>query len=55
MSQSIFFVVVLFTDKSTPLGFTVKNAPARARCKGKVRVAFVDGARSMHTDSVTQD
>lgn len=45
MSQSIFYVVVLFTDKSAPLGQTVKDAPTRTRCKGKVGVAFVDGAR----------
>lgn len=55
MSQSIFFIVVLFTDKSTPLGFTVENAPTRTRCKGKVGVAFVNGARSMHNRSVIQD
>ena len=55
MSQSIFFVVVLFTDKSTPLRLAVENAPARTRCKGKVGVAFVDGARSMHNLSVIQD
>jgi len=55
MSQSIFFIVVLFTDKSAPLGQTVENAPACTRCKGKVGVAFVDGARSMHNLSVIQD
>lgn len=55
MSQSIFFVVVLFADKSLPLGQTVKNAPTRTRCKGKVGVAFVKGARSMHNFSVIQD
>jgi hypothetical protein len=55
MNQSIFFIVVLLTDKSAPLGFTVKHAPTRPRCKGKVRVAFVDGARSMHNLSVIQD
>ena len=55
MSQSIFYIVVLFTDKSTPLGQTVENAPTRTRCKGKVGVAFVKGARSMHNLSVTQD
>lgn len=55
MSQSIFFIVVLFTDKSTPLGQTVKHAPTRARCKGKVGVAFVDGGRYMHNLSVIQD
>jgi len=55
MSQSIFFIIVLFTDKSTPLGQTVENAPTRACCKGKVGVAFVKGARSMHNLSVIQD
>jgi len=45
MSQSIFFIVVLCTDKSAPLSFAVENAPTRTRCKGKVRIAFVDGAR----------
>ena len=55
MSQGIFFIVVLLTDKSTPLGFTVKHAPARTRCKGKVGIAFVDGVRSMHNLSVIQD
>lgn len=55
MSQSIFFIVVLFTDKSKPLGQTVENAPTRTRCKGKVGVAFVEGARSMHNLSVIQD
>lgn len=55
MSQSIFFIVVLFTDKSAPLGQTVKHAPARTRCKSKVGVAFVKGERSMHNLSVIQD
>ena len=55
MNQGIFFVIVLFTDESAPLGFTVKHAPTRTRCKGKVRVAFADGARSMHNLSVIQD
>jgi len=55
MSQSIFLIVVLFTNKSTPLGQTVENAPTRTRCKGKVRVAFVKSARSMHNLSVIQD
>ena len=51
MSQSIFFIVVLFTDKSTPLGQTVENAPTRTSSKGKVGIAFVDGARSIHKPS----
>jgi hypothetical protein len=55
MSQSIFFIVVLFTDKSASLGQTVENAPTRTRCKGKVGVAFVDVGRYMHNLSVTQD
>ncbi len=55
MSQSIFFVIVLFTDEGAPLGLTVENAPACTRCKGKVGVAFVDSARSMHNLSVIQD
>ena len=41
MSQGIFFIVVLFTDKSAPLGQTVENAPARTRCKGKVGVSLM--------------
>ena len=55
MSQSIFFVVVLFTDEGAPLSQTVENAPTRARCKGKVGVAFVEGERSMHNLNVIQD
>jgi len=48
MSQGIFLIIVLVTDKGAPFGHTVKHAPTRASCKGKVGVAFTDVMRHAH-------
>ena len=44
MSQSIFFVVVLITDKSSAVGFAVDYAPASSSRPSKVRMRLtIDG------------